>query len=146
MENIYDLYFDGACNPNPNGEASFGFHLSLNKITVSSGYGIVGRGQGMTDVVAEYSGLLEGLHSFLRFWDKPNSVLNIYGDSKYVIKSIDKDIPFKLFDTLSREQIIVLMAIRNIRDMNVKVTLNWISREQNQITDSLAKNLRNKLA
>lgn len=145
--NIYKLFFDGACNPNPSGEASFGYQLLLNNEQISFGYGIIGHGQYMNDLLAEYTGLLEGLHSFLKFIDPTaKSVLNVYGDSQFVIKQLNSHIPFRLFDSLQREQIVTLMALRNIKDMGVEVNIEWVSREQNQVADRLAKLLRKPFA
>lgn len=133
--NTYELYFDGACLPNPGGTASFGFVLYLNGEEIDKGYGIVGRGKYMTDVVAEYKALIAGLSSFIRIFNKPGATLKIYSDSQFVVSQIKK----KVHENLDLQ--IIEFHLREIQRM-VSVYLSWIPREQNKRADELAKMLR----
>lgn len=135
VTNTYELYFDGACLPNPGGVASFGFVLYLNGEEIDKGHGIIGRGKYMTDVVAEYKALAAGLNSFIRLFNKPGAVLKIYSDSQFVVSQVKKQI----HESLDLQ--IIEFHLREIQRM-VSVYLSWIPREQNKRADELAKMLR----
>ena len=63
---MISIFFDGACEPvNPGGTASYGWVIKKDGKTILSGSGIVGSGEGMTNNVGEYHGLIEGIKAFL---------------------------------------------------------------------------------
>lgn len=138
VSNTYELFTDGACLPNPGGEASFGFVLLLNNQEIDCGWGIIGRGKYMTDVVAEYKALAAGLNSFIRLVNKPGATLKICVDSQFVLSQLKKKrhehLDLKIIDFLLGE----------IRSM-VSVETYWIPREQNKRADALAKKLRSNI-
>jgi ribonuclease HI len=132
----YTLMFDGACTWPPESEASYGFVLYESDREIDSGYGIVGRGKYMTELVGEYAGLNAGLDSFIRHWNKPQASLRIAGDSKVAIGNVKKKIH-------EREDLqIIRRKLDQIIGYGVKVRLEWIPRDQNHIADALAKKLR----
>jgi len=139
IKNTYELYCDGACLPNPGGEASFGFVLNLNGKFLTSGQGIIGFGGKTNNINAEYCAISNGLNQFIRLWDKYNSELFIYSDSDFVVKQLTgKNKPRFDFSELR----IVDFTIKLIKSFGVKVYIIWISREKNKIANDLAKSFR----
>jgi ribonuclease HI len=122
---IYSLFFDGAADKK-NRTLSFGFWLRLDRKPIDLGYGIVGLGDSGS---AELHALSHGLDAFVRKWNKPDSVLNIYGDSKSALRDAEKN-PITKF------------KLKEIRGWGVKVKLLWIPRSENKKANSLAKKLR----
>jgi len=141
----YRLFFDGACLPNPGGTASFGFALCNAEVVVDQGYGIIGKGQYMSDVYAEYYALNSGLASFVRHLSGP-STLQVFGDSKFVVAQVNagpnggkKKHKVRPENKIRRA---VETQLRRIKSLGVQCTIDWIPREQNFFCDSLAKKLR----
>ena len=91
MKDIITLHFDGACEPfNPGGVAGCGFIIKDNNGKIlKKGSKIIGSGKGMTNNIAEYNGLLEGVKSFLEL--KISKKIMIYGDSGMVCRTISKE-------------------------------------------------------
>jgi ribonuclease HI len=128
----YSLFFDGAFK---NKTASFGFVLYLDGQEIDYGYGIIGQGRHLTSTVAEYYGLSYGLDAFIRKVNKPNAVLNICGDSKFVIDRIQKQVhEFQELQFIS-------LKLKQIR-RTIKVNIALIPRTKNQVANDLAKKLR----
>ena len=132
---VYCLWFDGSCTKEPVRSASFGYVLCRDGKEIDRGYGLIGRGKYMTEVVGEYYGLSAGLDSFVRHWDKPRSVLNIYGDSKFVLRQIKKEIHE------FRELQFIQLKLNQIRMYGVKVNLHWLPRKSNKLAHHLAHKL-----
>lgn len=56
------IYFDGLCEPrNPGGIATYGYVVYKDEKVIKKGCRAIGEGQGMTNNVAEYSGLKRAL-------------------------------------------------------------------------------------
>ncbi len=140
---MIELYFDGACEPvNPGGTAAYGWVLQEGGKIVQEGSGVVGVGAGMTNNIAEYRGLIEGLKAFRASGRK--GPLVIRGDSNLVVSMASKrwgwnrkktkwvphdDMPHlkKLLD----ETLELLAGLEH--------TLEWIPREKNGEADRLSK-------
>src|SRR3990167_7590078 len=80
------IYFDGACiEKNPGGTGGWGYVIIHNEFEVATGSGKIDRNPGMTNNVAEYRGLIEGVK-------KANELgyesLDIYGDSNLVVNMV----------------------------------------------------------
>ncbi len=133
----YILFFDGACEPtNPGGIASFGFLLVTNGNDIASGKGVVGRGPGFTNNVAEYEGLIRGLQ-VVEEQCKRNDQVQVNGDSQLVIRQMTGEYQVR------SPRIIPLhdraRKVRNrIRNQGVRVSMMWIPREQNWKADALS--------
>jgi ribonuclease HI len=122
---VYSLFFDGAADKK-NRTLSFGFWLRLDRKPIDSGYGIVGLGDSES---AELYGLSHGLDAFVRKWNRPSSVLNIYGDSRAALRDAEKDL-------------VIGFKLKEIRRFGIKVSLLWLPRSENHKANSLAKKLR----
>jgi ribonuclease HI len=128
---MFELYFDGAFK---NKIGSFGYVLYEDGKQIDYGYGIIGSGKYMTATVAEYYALSHGLDAFVRKTDK-YAVLNIYGDSKFVIDCVNKELhEFSELQTIS-------MKLKQIRQY-ARVNIEWIARSKNKVANDLAKKLR----
>lgn len=140
---MIQLFFDGACEPiNPGGTASFGWLLKENKKTILSGYGVVGKGVGMTNNLAEYTGLIEGIKAYLSL--KRKEKLLICGDSTLICNMLSKKWgwnkkktrwnPHPHFPHLKK---LLYEAFSLLTDIDYEV--KWLPREQNQQADDLSK-------
>ena len=132
MSATYDLTFDGAYK---NKVGSFGYVLLCDGKQIDYGYGILGGGKYMTATVAEYHALSCGLDAFVRKADKPSPVLNIYGDSKFVIDCVNKEV--HEFQELK----FIVMKLKQIRQY-ARVNIELIARSKNKLANDLAKKLR----
>lgn len=132
---VYNLYCDGAVTKNPGGEASYGYVLRDDTQEISYGYGIIGSSAEMNNVMAECYAISQGLADFIRRWDQPDSRLNIYNDSKFVISQLNNRKNKEKFFSLIDFQIEQLKSF-------VDVHLVWVPRDGNVLADTLAKRLR----
>ena len=140
---MIELYFDGACEPiNPGGTASYGWLLKKDGKTIQSGSGIVGSGAGMTNNVAEYCGLIEGVRAFLKL--KMPTKLIIKGDSSLIINMVKKHWGWNKKKTIWRPH----HKTPHLRDLlaqahelleKIDHEVRWIPREQNAEADELSK-------
>lgn len=140
---MIELYFDGACEPiNPGGTASYGWLLKKNGKTIDSGSGIVGTGEGMTNNVAEYYGLIEGVkaYSAKNFKEK----LVIKGDSNLVINMVKKDWGWNKKKTVWKPHD-KMPHLKDLLDQvhqlleKIEFEAHWVPRELNSEADALSK-------
>lgn len=137
------LYFDGACEPvNPGGTASYGYWLEKDGKKIAEGSGIVGSGEGMTNNVAEYTGLLGGLKKFREagIQDK----LLIHGDSNLVISMVAKKWGWNRkktkwvpHDDMPHLKVLLDRTLTLLEGLDYE--LAWIPRERNAVADRLSK-------
>lgn len=144
----YELATDGACVPNPGGVASYGVVLWAEKSDayeeVDTRAGLVGRGPGMTNNVAEYAAMLEGLRLVLELaekdWlDRAGVDLLVDSDSQLVINQLLgkwRVTEGKLYVPYYRQTATVL---KQVEQRVTTVALRWIPREQNERADSLSQ-------
>ncbi len=131
------LFFDGACEPrNPGGIASYGFQLTVNGRELLSDQGIVGEGRGMTNNVAEYHALIQGLNCVKQRAEKGDTV-SVIGDSQLVIRQMTGAYKVR------SQNIIPLFArakkLRNqLRGKGVRVRFKWVPRDENAVADALS--------
>ncbi len=86
---MIEIYFDGACEPiNPGGTASYGYLVKKNGKIITQDSKIIGSGAGMTNNVAEYTGLIEAVKAISNLNIKEK--VRIYGDSNIVCNTIAK--------------------------------------------------------
>ena len=140
---MVEMYFDGACEPvNPGGSASFGYIIKRNDEVMAQGSGVVGSGEGMTNNIGEYHGLIEGIKALIGLNIKER--VTIFGDSNIVCNVVSKKWgwnrkkttwnPHKDAPHLKPLLEEALNLLKNL-DYDIK----WISREDNWQTDELSK-------
>lgn len=131
------IEFDGACEPvNPGGVGTFGYILRGvpgYPVPFRMG-GVAGRGEGMTNNVAEYTGLkfaLDALEALATL--PPDAELVIRGDSQLVVKQLSGEwrcnhAHLAAFRDACREQ---------LARLGCKWRAEWVPREQNTEADAL---------
>ena len=142
---MIELYFDGACEPfNPGGTASYGWVIKKDNKIIKEGSGIVGTGEGMTNNIAEYSGLVKGLEEFLKLNLKEQ--LLIKGDSNMVINMISgkwgwnkKKNIWKPHTKMPHLKELLDGALKLLKKIDYEV--QWIPREENKEADALSKHM-----
>lgn len=81
------VFFDGLCEPrNPGGVGAFGFVIYRDGNPIKEGHGVIGKGRGITNNVAEYSGLKAAVE-----WLNEQSIddkMTVRGDSMLVINQM----------------------------------------------------------
>lgn len=141
---MLDLFFDGACEPfNPGGTASCGFVIKKDGKIIVQGSKIVGKGDGMTNNVAEYHGLIEGIKAFSRL--NIDEKIIIHGDSSMVCNMVSKTwgwnnkktkwIGHK--DNVPHLKLLLEEVLNLLEKVNYEII--WIPREENQEADDLSK-------
>lgn len=81
---VIEIWIDGACEPvNPGGTATYGLVVKDDRQVVHQGSGRVGSGEGMSNNVAEYAGLIAALR-YLRSREFHRAI--IFSDSQLVVR------------------------------------------------------------
>ncbi|MDD5626014.1 MAG: ribonuclease HI family protein [Patescibacteria group bacterium] len=140
---MIEIYFDGACEPvNPGGTASYGYLIKRDDQIIERGSGIIGKGEGMTNNVAEYHGLIEGVKAFKKL--KIEGRVTIYGDNNIVCYTVAKKFGWKKKKTvwMPHEKAPHLKklldeALKYLEGMDYNI--QWVAREKNQEADDLSK-------
>jgi len=129
------IYFDGLTEPfNPNGVATYGYVVYKDIKVLKKGCGACGHGKGMTNNVAEYSGLMHALD-----WLKNNvsdiekENILIKGDSALVVNQLNGR--WRVNSATSKYFVPKILTL--LKDLNVD--LMWIPRDQNQEADGLSR-------
>lgn len=140
----FTLHFDGSCGPkNPGGTAGYGFVLSSQGATVESGHGVIGTGEGMTNNLAEFWALWQGLHAATRVilsTLRPRGThLTVLGDSMLVIKMMNRQYRAKPDKAYYVAYDRAMAQLQELRALGVLVSFDWTPRETNQECDNLSK-------
>ena len=125
--NIYELFFDGGCNPNP-GKGGAGAVIYKNGIEIWGDSIFVGYNE--TNNTSEYSGLIFGLTETINRGIKR---IIVKGDSQLVIKQMRNEYKVKSDNLikLNREAINLIKNVKVIEFLHVY-------RDNNKRADELA--------
>jgi len=137
MSNDYLAWFDGGCQPvNPGGTAAYGVVIKEQDGTILVWeHGLVGKGSGMSNNLAEYAGVL---HILKYLSTRPPGRVTIYGDSNLVINQLNGK--WRI-----RKGVYLPIAIEtkallaDLHGLGWQISLLWIPREQNEECDALSK-------
>lgn len=140
---MIEIYFDGACGPkNPGGTAAYGFLIKDDGKVVFEDAKVIGMGDGMTNNLAEYQGLVSAL-KYLKT-RKSTHLLTIYTDSNLVFNMVAKNWGWSKKKTIWKPhkdhphlKKLLFEALELLE--NYKYQIKWIPREQNQEADDLSK-------
>jgi ribonuclease HI len=137
MSKKYILHYDGACEPvNPGGVASFGYVLTLDGSELSFGKGIVGEGEGMTNNVAEYSGLIEGMNAVSKL-AKSGDTVEIRSDSQLAVRQMNGI--YKVRSERIRPLYNKAQKLKKaLEEKRIRVHIKWVPREENERADYLS--------
>lgn len=127
------LYFDGACEPvNPCGTAAYAWHLNdAEGKQIASDHGLVCSGEGATNNLAEWNGLLRGVrHLKSRGW---NGSLLIRGDSQLIIYQLTGKYQCK------KEALRICLEECHELLTGLDWRAEWIRRDENEEADRLSK-------
>jgi len=128
---LYNCYFDGACEPvNPGG--AIGAGICINDTTDSF---YLKPDPLNTNNMAEYMAFNRVLELLA---NKTDSVINIFGDSMLVVMQMNGKWGIKKGSYLN--EALKSSKLFNELERNNKITLRWIPREQNEKADELSKN------
>ncbi len=126
------LNFDGSIWPkNPGGHAGWGFALSLPDKPLIRRCGYIGFGDHMTNNVAEYYGLIQGMAKAL---SQGVRYLTVRGDSQLVIRHMSGE-----YQCRAELLIPLYKAANELSRRFTKVVFEWDRREQNCDADDLSK-------
>jgi len=129
---MIEAYFDGLCDPNPGGVATYGFVIRKDGKKLQEGHGLAGKPKSpqATNNVAEYTGLIKALEWLLD--QKISGSVLVRGDSDLIIKQVKGEYKVKspLLAPLHRQAVDLL-------DQLPEATLEWIPRERNADADRL---------
>ncbi|PJE60716.1 hypothetical protein COU86_02815 [Candidatus Roizmanbacteria bacterium CG10_big_fil_rev_8_21_14_0_10_36_26] len=142
---MYEIYFDGACEPiNPSGTVSYGFLIKKDGKIIAHESKIIGSGDGMTNNLAEYRGLIASLRYLLTRNPLTHNPLTIFTDSSLVYNMVAKNWGWSKKKTIWRPhkdhphlKKLLFEALKLLE--NFQYQIKWIPREQNQGADSLSK-------
>ncbi len=140
---MLEIYFDGACEPiNPGGTASYGWLIKKDGVTIAKEAKIIGSGDGMTNNVAEYQGLIAALKYVNS--QRLGGPVKIYSDSSLVSNMIAKKWgwnkkktkwqPHKNMPHLKKLLYEVFKLLNHY-----EFEINWVTNKKNQEADQLSK-------
>jgi ribonuclease HI len=138
---VFTLHFDGSCGPkNPGGTAAYGYAISSTGLAepIETGHGVIGTGPAMSNNLAEFTALAEGLLAFSKLL-LVNPILKVYGDSKIVINIMSKTWRATSDKLYYPAYLRAAELLRRLRVKGVTVSFDHVYREQNQLCDDLSK-------
>ena len=137
MPTEYILSYDGACEPvNPGGVATYGYVIVSHGAEQSFGTGVVGEGEGMTNNVAEYSGLIEGMKAVSEVI-KSGDTIEIRSDSQLAVRQMNGI--YKVRSERIRPLYEEAQKLKKaLEEIGIQVRIKWVPREQNERADYLS--------
>lgn len=132
---MVELYCDGLCEPNPRGHATWGLVAFLNAKMIHKDHGYIGRGEGMSNNVAEYRAVYEALAWLYRYQqrgDVPNGPLpaTIKTDSQLVVNQVLDRWQVKAAHLVSWAE----KCRSGVR--HTGANLEWVPRAENEFADA----------
>jgi ribonuclease HI len=129
---MIEAYFDGLCEPNPGGVATYGFVIKRDGKKVHEGHGLAGtpKTAQATNNVAEYTGLIKALE-WLTGQKTPGPIL-VRGDSDLIIKQVQG-----LYKVKSGLLAPLHGRVKELLEELPDVKFEWIQRERNGDADRL---------
>lgn len=129
---MIEAYFDGLCDPNPGGVATYGFVIKRDGKKIDEGHGLAGtpRTPQATNNVAEYTGLIKALEWMVAH--KVREEIVIRGDSDLVIRQVKGEYKVKsaLLAPLHGQ-------VRDLAEKLSDIRFEWVQRERNADADRL---------
>ena len=129
------VYVDGLCEPvNPGGTATYGYVVRNDAgRDIARKSGVVGKGTGMSNNVAEYAALCEALRYLIR--EKMTLLpVEIRSDSRLLVNQMKGE--WKFHKGLYAQKYRDAKALATQFD---RVKFRWIPREENKEADALSR-------
>lgn len=130
------VHFDGSCNPNPGGHASYGFKINTLSEVGYDDHGYIGHSKSMTNNLAEWAGLKAALGYLLGLnGELKGDKILIFGDSQLVIRQLTGRwrVKAKHLEIFKSECLELLELI------GLPWEARWIPRCENAEADALAE-------
>src|SRR5256885_12642180 len=129
------VYVDGLCEPmDPGGTATYGYVIRNEAgRVIARKSGVVGKGSGMSNNVAEYAALCEALR-FLVKEKMTRMSIEIRSDSRLVVNQMKGKWKFR--------KGLYAQKYSDAKDLNALftiITFRWIPREENEEADALSR-------
>jgi ribonuclease HI len=129
---MIEAYFDGLCEPNPGGVATYGFVVTRNGKKIHDGHGLAcpPRTPQATNNVAEYTGLIKALEWLAD--QKVREPVVVRGDSDLVIKQLNGEYKVKSANLASLH-----VRAKELLARLPSATVEWVRRDENAEADRL---------
>lgn len=129
---MLEAYFDGLCEPNPGGVATYGFVIKRDGKTIDEGHGLAGtpKTPRSTNNVAEYTGLLKALEWLIAH--KIKDPVTVRGDSDLIIRQVKGE--YKVKSALLAP---LHTKVKDLQAQLPNVRFEWVQRERNTDADRL---------
>ena len=129
---MIEAYFDGLCEPNPGGVATYGFVIKKDGKKVHEGHGLAGmpKTPQATNNVAEYTGLIKALEWLLGH--KTTGPIVVRGDSDLIIKQVQG-----LYKVKSGLLAPLHGQVKELLERLPDIKFEWIERARNADADRL---------
>jgi ribonuclease HI len=132
-EKSINIWIDGLCEPiNPCGTACIGYVIKKDNVTISQGCDVIGKGEGMTNNVAEYTALIYALKEVKRL-RLENEFLTIRSDSQLLVNQMNRKWAVKAP--------LIIPLYKTAKDLVIGLNyqIEWIPREENEEADRLTR-------
>jgi len=129
------VYVDGLCEPvNPGGTATYGYVVRNDAgRDIARKSGVVGKGTGMSNNVAEYAALCEALRYLIR--EKMTLLpVEIRSDSRLLVNQMKGE--WKFHKGLYAQE---YKEAKGLTSQFERVKFRWIPREENKEADALSR-------
>ena len=129
---MIEAYFDGLCEPNPGGVATYGFVVKKDGKTIHEGHGLAGtpKTPTATNNVAEYTGLIRALEWLIA--QKIKEQVVIRGDSDLIIKQVKG-----LYKVKSGLLAPLHGQVKDLLEELPGTVIEWVPRERNTDADRM---------
>ena len=129
---MIEAYFDGLCEPNPGGVATYGFVVKKDGKTIHEGHGLAGtpKTAQATNNVAEYTGLIKALEWLIA--QKIAGPIIVRGDSDLIIKQVKG-----LYKVKSGLLAPLHGQVKDLLESLPGIVIEWVARERNTEADRL---------
>jgi len=129
---MIEAFFDGLCDPNPGGVATYGFVVKKDGKTIHEGHGLAGtpKTPQATNNVAEYTGLIRALEWLIA--QKIKGPIVIRGDSDLIVKQVKG-----LYKVKSALLAPLHGQATDLLDSLPGAVIEWTPRERNTEADRL---------
>jgi ribonuclease HI len=135
---LIEVHTDGLCEPaNLGGTATFAYLIRKSGELVERESGVVGKGEGMTNNVAEYTALVHALERIRELVLADEEII-VNSDSRLVVEQMSGN-----WNVRSKS---IMPLFRKATELveGMRITFHWIPREQNTDADRLCRAAYNR--
>ena len=130
---MIEVWIDGCCYPvNPKGTACAGYVIKKGNLTIATGSKIIGKGEGMTNNVAEYHAFINAILE-IKNHHLDNEEILVRSDSNLLVNQLNRNWKVKAP--------LIMPLYRKARTLSadLKLQIKWIPREQNEEADAMSR-------